>query len=45
MRLIGAVPYEKIKELYLISDVVLLLSIYPEPFSRVLLEAMVSGNR
>lgn len=44
MRLVGLVPYEEIRELYFSSDIVLLLSIHPEPFSRVLLEAMAAGK-
>jgi len=42
--LFSAVPYEKVRELYFNSDVVLLLSTYPEPFGRVLLEAMTAGK-
>lgn len=44
MKLVGVVSYENIRELYFSSDIVLLLSIHPEPFSRVLLEAMAAGK-
>ena len=44
MKLVGVVPYENIRELYFSSNIVLLLSIHPEPFSRVPLEAMAAGK-
>jgi len=44
VELIGKVSYNKVKELCFSSDIILSLSIHPEPFSRVPLEAMVAGK-
>ncbi|MFB0560370.1 MAG: glycosyltransferase family 4 protein [Candidatus Lokiarchaeia archaeon] len=44
IKIISAVPYEKVRELYFNSDIVLLLSTFPEPFCRLSLEAMAAGK-
>lgn len=44
IKIIPAVPYQRVKELYFNSDIVLLLSTFPEPFSRLPLEAMAAGK-
>ena len=40
----GAVNYKKVYDLYLSSDIVILPSIWPEPLSRVILEAFTIGR-
>ncbi len=40
---IGAQPKEKMSEIYSQADVLLFTSIWPEPFGRVIVEAMASG--
>ena len=44
VKFLGKVPYKSMLNLYINSDIVLLLSILPESFSRVLLEAMYVGR-
>lgn len=44
IKIIPAVPYEKVRELYFNSDIVLLLSNFHEAFSRLILEAMAAGK-
>ena len=40
----GTVPFDKIKELYFKSDIVVFPSIWPESFGRVSIEAMAAGK-
>ena len=40
----GKLPYERLKELYFSSDIVVFPSIWPESFGRVSIEAMAAGK-
>lgn len=44
VKFLGKIPYYKMQDIYLSSDIVIVPSIYPEPFGRVALEAMSVGR-
>jgi glycogen synthase len=44
IHVLGRLPHEEIEELYQTADVVVSPSVWPEPLTRVLLEAMASGR-
>lgn len=44
VKFLGKVQYNKMQELFLSSDIVIVPSIHPEPFGRVALEAILAGK-
>lgn len=44
VRLLGSVPQAELMQLYRVADVVVVPSVWPEPLSRVILEAMAAGK-
>lgn len=44
VRFVGKVPFEEISNFYAVSDIVVVPSIWQEPFGRVVLEAMAMGK-
>ena len=44
VRLLGARPHDEVRALYDLADVVVQPALWPEPFSRVLLEAAAAGR-
>jgi len=44
VKLVGVVPYKRIRNLYYYSDIVIFSSLHQEPLGRVPIEAMVAGK-
>lgn len=44
VKMLGVLPHEEVMKLYIVADVIAVPSVWPEPLSRVLLEAMSMGK-